>query len=124
MSTAATQAPPAVTYDPYRSTPSREVYYVPSDSVPYPRDVRYYVNDRRWSCSCPARVECHHIREARAYKTRHWWALFWGTCTDTILMDAQLSYAQQQAEGTLTDEGTIALEELSRFLAGHEAVTA
>lgn len=124
MSTAATQAPPAVTFDAHRSTTSREVYYVPSDSVPYPRDVRYYVNDRRWSCSCPARVECHHIREARAYKTRHHWECFWPTCSDAVLADATRTYALQIDEGTLSDEGAVALEELRRFLAGREAVGA
>lgn len=116
-----TAAPSTVTFDPYRSTASREVYYVPSNSVSYPREVRYHVAEHRYTCSCPARVICRHIK---AVLWHRWWRAFWPTCDDAVLADAQHTYGLQADEGTLTDEGEIAMEELFRELANREEATA
>lgn len=122
--TAITSAPPSVVFDRDASTQFVAIYRAQSRThahITY--EVRQEHRTGTLTCQCPAftfRARCAHTRAVRAL----WWRNWWQGCDDAVLADAQLSYAQQQAEGTLTDEGEIAMETLYGELAAREEATA
>jgi len=73
-----TQAPPAVEYDADRSTTWTEVFNATSRSQPgQVWRVTFEERGRGWFCPCPARVECAHIRAAKAEQQIRWWRALW-----------------------------------------------
>lgn len=119
MSTAVA-APPAVTWDRDASTQFVGIYRAQSRRhahITY--EVRQEHRTGTLTCQCPAftfRARCAHTRAVRAL----WWAAWWQSCTAEVLADAQRTYAAQADEGTLTDEGAIALETLTAEMATRE----
>lgn len=71
-----------IAYDRQRSTPWTSRYYVPSRTAPYPREVLHDVRLGKWSCSCPARVVCRHIKEAQTFERARWWCKLLAALTD------------------------------------------
>ena len=117
-------APPTVTWDKDASTQFVAIYRAQSRRhahITY--EVRQEHRTGALTCQCPAftfRGQCAHTRAVRAL----WWRSWWASCDDAVLADAQRTYAQQDAEGTLSDEGAVALDTLTAELATRERVTA
>jgi hypothetical protein len=117
----ATIAPPTtystaearIACDHRRSTPWTNVYLVPSNTAPYPREVRHDTRLGRWSCSCPARVTCHHIREAQVFERERWWRKLIGSLGEADLREFHRTLRSRVGGPGATEDDRIAYRVLT-----------
>jgi hypothetical protein len=110
----------ALTFDPARSTRWTALYHVPSHTRPQPREVRHDMRDGKWTCSCPAYKECHHIREAREFERARWWSQIVAGMGSDDLYDFALALNGRVVDGSATPDDRLALRAIAG-LSGQQA---
>lgn len=113
-------AEPAIAYDRRRSTPWTAVYLVPSHTAPYPREVKHDTRGGRWTCSCPARATCHHIREAQAFERLRWWRRLLADLSDAQREEFRLVLRSRLGGPCATEDDRIAYRALTSPLVAGE----
>lgn len=102
-----------IVYDHRRSTPWVSLYHVPSNTAPYPREVTHNTRIGRWSCSCPARVTCHHIREAQEFERLRWWCKLLASLSDAEQREFLLVLRSRLGGPGATEDDRIAYRALT-----------
>lgn len=97
-----------IAYDARRSTPWTSLYLVPSRTAPYPREVRHDTRLGKWSCSCPARVICHHIKSAQAFERERWWRKLIGGLSEAALNEFHRTLRSRVGGPFATEDDRIA----------------